>query len=228
MSTCGILLTKSIHRANLAGGGTFQVCCYSRNALRTPCIPQNSFPRRGSDQKRPINGNNNQSLGGSDVSVLIYRWPSIKHFRFISRFKIYQVSVMLALLAPMTHWYNLGLIASKTLVSSYAASLGTTAVLLVISHYFTRVIGELRYKASNDTLRISTLTFWGNRKEAEFCAGKVVDFLESQTRMGGAIQKLEVRDQSVVYLWSLKYGRVLCHDLLCKVLKITDMDLRYF
>ena len=86
----------------------------------------------------------------------------------------------------------------------------------------------MKYDPQDDTLRVSALTFWGHRKEVEFPANDVVTFVESQSRMGGAFQQLEVKGLDRTFLWSLRYGRVLNLDLLCKVLKISDTDLRHF
>lgn len=134
---------------------------------------------------------------------------------------------MLALIPPVVHWYSVDKLTTAALVGGGVALTGTSAVLGVLSYYFSKVAGEMRYSAKNNTLRVSTLTFWGNRSEAEFSVDRVVTFVESQTHMGGAIQRLEVRGHGTVYLWSLKYGRVLDYNLLCRVLKIADTDLGY-
>lgn len=160
--------------------------------------------------------------------VILYRWPTIKHFRFISKFKVYQVSCMLALLPPALHWYATGALTTWGLACGGVALAGTTCVLMVVSHYFSKLVGEMRFNARRNMLQISTLTFWGNRREVELPAHKVVMFVESQTRMGGAFQQLEVTGHRETFLWSLRYGRVLDFDLLRRVLKISDTDLSHF
>lgn len=160
--------------------------------------------------------------------VVIYRWSIIKHLRLVSRFKIYQVTLMLAALPPLVRWYYLGSISTYSLGCSFVASLGTAGVLVFLSHYFRRVVGEMKFDPSTQTLDVSTLTFWGRRRERYIPLDKIVSFEESQSRMGGAIQRLKVEDSKEDLLWSLRYGRVMDLDLLCKALQISKEDLSHF
>ena len=144
----------------------------------------------------------------------------MKHFRFISRLKVYQVSAMLLLLSPMSYMYLNGDITGKSMSYASVAALGTTAVLLILSYYFRRVIGEMAYISSTNNLRVSTLTFFGGRRELNFKIKDIVPFTDSQLRVGGTIQRLEVKDHPEVFLYSLKYGRILNTELLRKYLQI--------
>ncbi len=161
-----------------------------------------------------------------EESLLFYKWPTMRHFRVLSRFKIYQVSTMLALLPLTAHWYTMDKISPLAFGSGCSAALGSTGVLFVLSHYLRRVAGELSYSPQNDTVRISTLTFWGRRKEVEFPRDEIIDFAESQTNFGGPVQKLVIQGQDKVYYWSMRHGHVLDFDLLCDVLKLGDADLK--
>ena len=158
----------------------------------------------------------------SPESVVLYRWPTMKHFRFISRFKVYQVSIMTLLLPPIGYMYLHGDITAKMMGYASFAAVGMTAVLLVLSHYFRRVVGEIVYIKSCDQeqLTVSTLTFAGGRRNLKFNVEDIIPFSDSQLRMGGAIQRLEFTNHPEVFLYSLKYGRVLDFDLLQKCLKL--------
>lgn len=204
-------------------------------AVRAKRVTCKLFPRHASAYsilQSPGTSANAPTTGSGHTptkqGVVLYKWPTMKHFRFISKFKIYQVSLMLLLFPPAAYWYSLEKLSGQALGFGGVALLGTTAALAVISHYFSRIAGELSYDPLSETLRISTLTFMGNRRETVFLVDDVVSFVESQTRMGGAIQRLEVKGQQGVFLWSLRYGRVLDLNLLCKVLKIADIDLSHF
>lgn len=135
---------------------------------------------------------------------------------------------MLALTPPVIHWYSMDKLTTAALAYGGVALLGTSAVLAIVSYYFSKFAGEMSYNTRTNTLKIAALTFWGSRKDMEFPAERVVAFVEAQTRMGGVFQRLEVRGCEEVYLWSLQYGRVLDFELLRKVLKITDTDLSHF
>ncbi len=160
------------------------------------------------------------STQNSSENIVLYRWPTMKHFRFISRLKVYQVSAMLLLLSPMSYMYLNGDITGKSMSYASVAALGTTAVLLILSYYFRRVIGEMAYISSTNNLRVSTLTFFGGRRELNFKIKDIVPFTDSQLRVGGTIQRLEVKDHPEVFLYSLKYGRILNTELLRKYLQI--------
>ena len=155
----------------------------------------------------------------TDIKVL-YRWPTMKHFRFISRFKIYQVSAMLLLLPPMARMYLKGDIAGDSMTYASIAALGTTTILFILSHYFRRLIGEIAHVSSTGHLKLSTLTFFGGRRDVYFKVADVVPFADSQLRVGGAIQRLEVKNHPEVFLYSLKFGRVMDSELLQKYLQI--------
>ncbi len=43
-------------------------------------------------------------------STVFYKWPTMRHFRFISRIKLYQVSTMVLLLPPICWWYSTDII----------------------------------------------------------------------------------------------------------------------
>lgn len=163
-----------------------------------------------------------------DSGVLIYRWPTMKHFRFISKAKIYQVGFLVALLPLTAHWYTMGMLTAKEFACGGVAIVGTGAVLVILSYYFRKLAGELRYNMCTDTLCVSTLTFWGNKRDVDFPTDRVVIFVESQTHMGSPFQQLEIMGHDETFLWSLRYGRVLNLDLLCRALKITDNDLSHF
>ena len=135
---------------------------------------------------------------------------------------------MFAALPPLVYWYSNGSLSAYLLGCGFTACLGTAGVLVLLSHYFTRVIGEMKYDTSNQILILSTLTFWGGRIEREIPVDNIVSFVESQHRMGGAIQRFEVEGTKEILLWSIRYGRVKSLELLCRALKITDLDLSQF
>ena len=164
----------------------------------------------------------------SDYSVVLYRWPYVKHFRLLSRFKIYQLAVMTAALPYLAHLYKVGTVTSHTMGSGFVGTFGTAGVLLVISHYFMKVVGEITYDPENSVLRISVLTFWGNRQELYIPLEQIVQFNESQTNVGGTFQRLKVEGRKDNFFYSLRHGQIRDLKLLCEVLKIDQEDLMYF
>ncbi len=155
---------------------------------------------------------------------VFYRWPTMRHFRFISRFKVYQVSAVILLLPPVTYWYSLGHVGGVALLGAWSAALGTTAVFCVISTYFRRFVGEMAFLPSTCSLRVSTLTFMGGRRDLVFPVDDIVPFDDSQVGVGGAFQRLEVQGHRGVFLYSLKYGVVLDSDAMGRVLGIAGTE----
>lgn len=144
----------------------------------------------------------------------------MKHFRFISRLKVYQVSAMLLMLPPMARMYLNGDITGRSMAYATVAAVGTTAVLLVLSYYFRRVVGEMAYVSSTNHLRVSTLTFIGGRRDLYFKVDDVIPFADSQLREGRTVKRLEVKGHPEVLLYSLKYGQIFEYELLHKCLQI--------
>ena len=153
----------------------------------------------------------------SSEPTVFYRWPTMRHFRFISRFKVYQVSTMLLLLPPMGWWYSTGVISGQTVIYALVSAVGTTGVLGVLSYYFTRVVGELALVGGK--VRVSTLTFMGNRRELEYPLSSILPFAD--TNVGGAVQRLEVTGEKTQFLYSLRYGRVVNDRVMSRVLGIS-------
>ena len=149
--------------------------------------------------------------------TVFYRWPTMRHFRFISRFKVYQVSTMLLLLPPMGWWYSTGVISGQTVIYALVSAVGTAGVLGILSYYFTRVVGELALVGGK--VRVSTLTFMGNRHDLEYPLSSILPFAD--TNVGGAVQRLEVSGEKTQFLYSLRYGRVVNDRVMSRVLGIS-------
>ena len=196
-------------------------CSYARQPRwRYPPLEITTHVRRKYSSIQPPSSRSVARHGDRAAdTVVLYRWPTMRHFRFISRLKVYQVSAMLLLLPPMTYLYLHGDITSKTMIYASVAAVGTTGVLFTLSYYFRRVVGEMAYVRPSNQLRLSTLTFIGGRRDLHFNVEDIIPFADSQLRMGGAVQRLEFKGHPEVYLYSLKYGRVLDFELLQKYLQ---------
>lgn len=142
----------------------------------------------------------------------------MRHFRFISRFKAYQVSAMLLLLGPLSYWYKEGIVSYPQLLYGCSAAIGTTIVLLVLSYGFSKVIGELAFSHSTNTVRMSTLTFLGYRRETCIPLDHIVPYTDCQRKSLSIVQRLETVHPHCVYYYSLRYGQVRDYELLRKVL----------
>ena len=120
---------------------------------------------------------------------------------------------MLLFLPPATLAYQQGSLSSATLNAAYIGAGGTLAVLLSMSHLFTRVIGEMAYLPATDQVRVSTLTFFGARKDILVSSHHILP-----QGGQGLVQRLEIVGHSGVFRYSLRYGQVINADITAHIL----------
>ena len=148
--------------------------------------------------------------------LVLYKWPTMPHFRVISRFKVYQAGAMLLSLAPLSYWYSAGSISTYSLITGFSAATGTILVLCGLSYAFSKVLGELAYCERTKSIRLSHMDFLGRRRDLELDLKELVPFSDNNSPES-KIQKLETLSNGK-YLYSLKYGRVRDPQLLLSVL----------
>ena len=197
----------------------FLVSPILRMGVKQLHVPRLSYKSLSRQEENPI-PQQSYVTSATNESVVIYRWPTMRHFRFVSRFKLYQVSTMFLLIPPLCWWYSTGVISGPTLTYATLSSVGTAGVLSVLSYYFTRVAGEMA--VIGDKLRVSTLTFMGGRRNLEYPLLSVVPFADSN--VGGAVQRLEVIGERTHFMYSLRYGRIVNKNIFESVLGITNND----
>ena len=69
-----------------------------------------------------------------------------------------------------------------------------------------------------DTLRVSTLTFMGGRRELRYPVSSIVPFTDSNT--SGAVQRLEINGETISFFYSIRYGQILNRNVFEKLLGI--------
>ena len=152
-----------------------------------------------------------------DSFKVIYKWPLIRHFRFIARLKTYQTSVMVLSLPVLTYLYKVEAVTSDSLIGGCVAAGGAVTVLSVLSYAFSRIIGELRYSEMQpNVLQLSHLSFLGNKKSMLVNVEEIVPF--GDLHQGNTMNRLAFGNQSFYY--SLKYGNVIDPKTLKNVLAI--------
>jgi hypothetical protein len=120
---------------------------------------------------------------------------------------------MFLFLPPATLAYKQGSLAGSTLTAAYIGAGGTLAVLLSMSQLFTKVIGEMAYLPATDQVRVSTLTFFGGRRDILVPPCHILP-----QGGGGLVQRLEIVGHSGVFRYSLRYGRVIDADITARML----------
>lgn len=153
------------------------------------------------------------SISTDDDVTVFYRWPTMKHFRLISRMKMYQLGLMGVLLPPATVSYINGDLSGTGLTLAYVAAGGTLSILLSLSHLSTSIIGEMAYLPVTGHLKLSTLTFLGYRKDILILPSQIIRNTHS-----GFFSELEVKGHPRTFRYSIRYGKILDRELLAHLI----------
>ena len=163
--------------------------------------------------------------GNEDNFEVVYKLPWIKHFRFISRVKIIHVGIVTGLTWPMCYWYSQDMISTNILLTAVSAAAATTLGLVVLSYLFRRVVGQLSVNCSSRTVVISTLSFWGNRRNAVFPVDTLTPLSDSGLDSKRVFQRLEIAGTTQVFLIALKHGKIHNDKAFCDTVGIqVDLD----
>lgn len=154
----------------------------------------------------------------SSSKEVLYRYKWIKQLRFISRVKILHVLVVSGLTGPMCVWYSNGIVNGSVLFTTIFAASATTAGLFALSFFFRRVIGELSYDKTNDEVIISSLTFWGNRRNIVLPITTLMPMSDRGFNDKNLFHRVERYGDDFVHLLNLRHGKIYNYDKLLEVL----------
>ena len=143
------------------------------------------------------------------------------------RVKILHVAVVTSLTWPMSYWYFNGIISLYSLTCAITGAAGTTAGLVALSYFFRRVVGELSFDEDTQQVTISSLTFWGNRRNRTFPLTSMVPLRDSGINFKNTFHRLEVNGCSDVYLLNLRHCKIF-HEKFFSVtgVPVDEIDLR--
>ena len=143
---------------------------------------------------------------------ILYRFRWMKHIRFVSRVKIFHVAAVTSLTWPISYWYFCGVISLNSFICAVTGAAGTTAGLVALSYFFRRVIGELSFHEATQQVTISSLTFWGNRRNRTFPLESLVPISDSGIDLKNTFHRFEVnrcKDGSKdIYLLNLRHCKI--------------------
>ena len=215
IATNCVLLRRSFQFKTFDGSPNSYFNCLYGQKLHVPSrsiILSSSNFGCGRRHVRTAEETSRQSLStktpSPEDSLLLYRFKWIKHLRFISRVKILHVAVVSALTWPMSFWYSSGIISFPTLVCAIAGAAGTTAGLVALSFFFRRVVGEISFHEDSQTVIISSLTFWGNRRNRTLSLSSLVPLCDSGIDVKNTFHRLELYDSKDVYLLNLRHCKI--------------------
>lgn len=108
----------------------------------------------------------------------VYRFRYIVPFHVLCRAKLYQTGIVFCAV-PVTHFLHTQGLLTSTFMYSLSGIASLAAVMLyIMGEFFRRIIGILSVDESMAVVRISHLTFWGNRRDVIVSAKDIVPILD--------------------------------------------------
>ena len=190
--------------------GFNQAYTTNRNTSGRSTIDLSCYHNSNYSKQTYLNLTTNTKETEDDFKV-IYKLPCIKHFRFISRIKILHVGIVTSLTWPVCYWFSQGTISTPVFLAALTAASATTVGLVVLSYFFRRVVGEFAVDPSRGTVKISTLSFWGNRRNTVFRLEDLTPLSDSGLDPKRIFQRLEISRMTDVFLISLQHGKI-CNE----------------
>ncbi|XP_076841270.1 transmembrane protein 186 [Brachyhypopomus gauderio] len=178
----------------------------SRHA-RVPCISQTKPGRLGPAPPSSLALASCAELA-SRKYTLIYAFPAIKGLRALSRLKLIQTGITVVLLPAVGYFYLQGHASAAVLSYTTGIAVFAAAMLYVISHYIRRVVGMMYLDHTCTTLKVSHLSFWGNRRDVYLPVCDVMTLGDAGDSPGESILRLKRYSSSDTLYFSTRLGRV--------------------
>ncbi|CAL8331471.1 unnamed protein product [Merluccius merluccius] len=139
---------------------------------------------------------------------MVYHLPHIKLLRAVSRLKLLQTGITLAILPPVYYFHFTGEL-SYFLVS-YATGIAMLAgvMLYTASHFLRKVVGMMYLDSSQTTLKVSHLTFWGRRHDVYLPVSDVMTIGDTGDSSAETILKLKRYSSAETMYFSISHGRI--------------------
>ncbi|KAM6972599.1 transmembrane protein 186 [Aplochiton taeniatus] len=182
------------------------------HSKRPPLPPRQHGRRLAASFQLPVLPQVTSLAKYSDIPTekysLIYSLPHIKLLRAVSRLKLMQTGITMILLPPVYYFYLQGDV-SYFLVS-YATGIAAFAGLMLytVSHYLRRVVGMMYLDSSQTTLKVSHLSFWGQRADIYLPVSDVMTVGDAGDSIGESILRLKRYSDPNTLYFSTRFGHV--------------------
>ncbi|XP_072318489.1 transmembrane protein 186 [Eucyclogobius newberryi] len=152
------------------------------------------------------------SAHSSQSYTVIYRLPQITLLRAVSRLKLLQTGLTVVILPPVYYLYlqgdlSLFLVGYSTGIAGFAG-----VMLYAASYFFRRVVGMMYLDASQTTLKVSHLTFWGKRSDLFLPVSDIMTIADTGDSTSETILKLKTYSSPETFYFSTYYGRIVDPD----------------
>ena len=220
---CGVRLAalrcSSVSSPLAAGGGRFMKlplgCCFSGSANSGQNGEKSSSAHRAA-----------QTALSDDYENMLftkfYRFPYIVHVRAVSRLKLYQTCVTVVMIPLMGVYCALGKADISSMYMAISVATFATVMLFAISAYTRRLIGILSFNEAEDIVKVSRLTFWGNRRDIYLPLQSIIPLSEMTGNSEDIYTKFCRYDSDEVLYISLRFGGIEDKDKFIKALGTVD------
>lgn len=140
---------------------------------------------------------------------LIYKFPAIRYCRALSRLKLLQTSMTALLLPPVYYYYLQGHIAEFSVLICTGTAVFAAVMLYSLSYYLRRIIGMMYVDNDLTTVKVSHLTFWGNRKNIFVPIDDVKQLSETGDDKREILRQFARYSKPDVLFFTTRYGHVL-------------------
>ncbi|XP_053132136.1 transmembrane protein 186 [Hemicordylus capensis] len=163
-------------------------------------------PQRAQDQK-----------SNTEEFRLIYRFPGIRYCRAISRLKLLQTALTVAILPPMWFFYWQDQVTQAQCLYSTAIACFAAAMLYGMSFYLRRIIGMMYLSRDGSVLKIAHLTFWGGRRDISCPVRSVMTLGDTGENPNELLLRFKQFDKEQFLYFTLRFGQVVDREGFVKV-----------
>ncbi|XP_020382585.2 transmembrane protein 186 [Rhincodon typus] len=140
--------------------------------------------------------------------TMIYRFHGIRFLRAVSKLKVLQTGITVALV-PTFYYFYLQEQVQNTLLTYITGLSGFAVVMLYfMSYYLRRFIGMLYINDSGTTLKVSHLTFWGRRNDFYVSVEDVMPLGDTGDTANEIILQFKQYNKTEVFYFTVKFGQV--------------------
>ncbi|KAI2810976.1 hypothetical protein BLOT_002146 [Blomia tropicalis] len=171
------------------------------------------------NQIKSFNSKNKQVIDQSKWNT-IYRFPLIVPARLFSRCKLYLTSISVISLPVIFKFYLDGLVATSDFFTVIGCNFFSLILLYGFGHLFRRLIGSIYLSKDGKSVRISHLTFFGNRQETIVDLNEITPLTDSNININDLFLKVtsdELKSIERPLYMSLRFGGIIDRQGFAKI-----------
>ncbi|KAL4240851.1 hypothetical protein ACF0H5_001636 [Mactra antiquata] len=130
----------------------------------------------------------------------IFRYKKILYARGLSRLKIYQTAFGVASLPFLGYSYSVGAITSGAAGNAVFVLTLSTAMLYALSLLIQKMVCILKFDKATQTVHISHLTFWGQRRDISLPLSSFEPTTDSNQNQTQGVIRLQTYDKKESFL----------------------------